>query len=171
MKYNVVRTIIFPSTPQKIFSMNCWKQPMVQGRDMKEHVWKVFVCILLQGKLQQAFQWVAVSDKEGILLPTYMNRNTVKLAVEVIVSNHTAPTPPTVEAFCQYDEILTLVDIVITADILEQVSKSMQGVAGLGGIDADLCQYCTLRYGPSSRDLLDIDGNYRVIALFSLWLW
>ena len=69
-------------------TMNRRKQPMVQLQGMEEHVWKVFVCMILQRKLQQEIGWMAGCDKGGLMLPKDTDRRMGKLVVDFISSEH-----------------------------------------------------------------------------------
>ena len=62
---------------------------------------------------------------------------TGKNLAEIIVSKHPAPMQLSVEVFRQYEIIPTLMNINITADIVEQVDKAMQVMTRLAGIDSD----------------------------------
>ena len=92
-------------------------------------------------------------DKGGLILPKKMEERTGQLVTDILVSKHPYLAPLAVEAFHHYNKIMNRIGLNITADIAEQVSKTIQGVSGTDGIDTTECQDCTLRHGPSSRYL------------------
>ena len=100
--------------------------------------------MLLQGKLRQVVRWVTGRNKGGLLFPTDTGRKMGNKLVEFIASKHTALTTLSLEEFCQYDIMPTLIDIDIMSYIMEKVAKDIQGAAGPGGIDASTWQDCTL---------------------------
>ena len=58
-----------------------------------------------------------------------------KLVMVLIISKHPDTSPPVVEAFRPYASMSNLIELDITANIVENVSKKMQGAVGLYGID------------------------------------
>ena len=126
---------------------------MVQRQEMEEHVQKVFFRIILQEKLWQDVKQVTGRDKGGLILPKKMEERTGQLVTDILVSKHPYLAPLAVEAFHHYNKIMNRIGLNITADIAEQVSKTIQGVSGTDGIDTTECQDCTLWHGPSSRYL------------------
>ena len=66
--------------------------------DTEEHIQKVFLCMLLQGNLQQADIWVTVRDKGSLLFPTYMDEMMGKVVAYIFVSKNLDWTSLNVEA-------------------------------------------------------------------------
>ena len=143
----------FTALTKKTETTNHRKQPMVQRQDMGEYCWKVFILMILQGKICQAVSRANGRNKGGILLPTDTGRKTGKNVADVIASKHPDPMSPAAEAFCQYVKISTLIDVDIMVDIVEQVAKSMKGAAGPRGIDTVAWQDWNLWYDPLIQDL------------------
>ena len=98
---------------------------------MEEHVRKVLVQMLLQGKLQQVVRWVTRRNNGGLLFPTDTGRKMGNKLAGFLASKHTALMTLSVEEFCQYD-------------IMSALTKDMQGAAGPERIDTSTWQDCTL---------------------------
>ena len=90
--------------------------------------------MILQRNLRQAFHLVTGWDKGGLLLPIDTDTNDGTLVMDVLISKHTEPTPPKMEAFNIYDSTPPLVYLYTTPNIVKQVDKKIQGAEGSRGI-------------------------------------
>ena len=63
-----------------------------------------------------------------------------QLVADVLAPKYPDSKPPYVDTFHHYDKMTTLINLDITADIVEQFTKKIQGTAGPGGIKMDIWQ-------------------------------
>ena len=109
---------------------NFRQQPIDQQYETEEYTWKVFVPILLQRNMRQEVRRFTGQYNEGIILPTVKDVNTEILVAYVLLSKHHNRTSPALEAFNPYVSSPALIDMDITSDIVDQVTKTMKGAAG-----------------------------------------
>eukprot|EP00957_Ditylum_brightwellii_P103924 7918298-Ditylum_brightwellii.AAC.1 len=114
---------------------NRTQQPIIQHREILEHVRCVYTWILLQGKLQQAVHWITSQEKGELLQPSDRCSKTGKLINKVLLSKNPCPLQPLDKALPEYNELLDLINLDITAYTVEQMATQMQGAAGLEGVD------------------------------------
>eukprot|EP00957_Ditylum_brightwellii_P091893 6996885-Ditylum_brightwellii.AAC.1 len=115
---------------------NKMQQSNVQQKESLEHIHCVYICMLLQGKLQQAVHWITGRDKGGLLQPTDVGSKTGKSVSKVLLSKHPAQSQPPESALEEYGTLPALIDINVTEDVVQSIVSKMQGAAGLGIADS-----------------------------------
>ena len=113
---------------------NYWQEPTAQRQDMGEDIQKIFVQILLQGKLRQSVWRVTDRDKGVLTILTENNVNTGKPIVYLLWYKYPRPISLALDLFHPYASTPNLIDLGITYDIFEWMAKMMQGAVGLVGI-------------------------------------
>eukprot|EP00957_Ditylum_brightwellii_P156850 11938264-Ditylum_brightwellii.AAC.1 len=76
--------------------------------------------MLLQGKFQQAVHWITGWDKDRLLQPSDRCSKIEKLVSKVLLSKHPCLLQPPKEALPEYDELLALINLDVTASTVEQ---------------------------------------------------
>ncbi len=133
-----------------------------RGRLTVEKIHKIFTHKMLAGKIREAVRFLCESSQGGILMPDEIDSTTGLTVEEILKSKH--PTAKTPDKLPEYQNLPALIDINITADTVEKVSKNLSGAAGLGGFDSKELSRWLLQYGTRSEKLR------KTIAEFTSWL-
>jgi hypothetical protein len=125
----------------------------VRGTETPEQRAKTFARLVLQGKLRTAVRWVTDREKGGVLFPDDLDKKTGDRVIDALKAKHPDARVPDASELEDYEEVPDLVDLDITAEVVEKVARRLSGSAGPGGTDAQAIQHWLLRHGAASCSL------------------
>ena len=119
----------------------------------EEQVSKTYTRLVLQGKLRSAVRFVTERDQGGLLDGDDIDVKSGLPVHQVLESKHPDAMIPEIGALEHYDSVPEMLDLDVTCDTVETVSKKMAGAAGTGGTDAIALQHWLLRFEDESLKL------------------
>ena len=124
-----------------------------QGTTTSEQRYKIFNNIAMSKGTRAALNYIANSEKGGVLMPDDIDEKTGMLVKDALEAKHPDSRDPDVSHWEEYDETPAFIDIDITEDTVEEVSRHLSGGAGLNGTDSQEMSRWLTCYGPASREL------------------
>eukprot|EP00978_Attheya_sp_CCMP212_P042445 scaffold258630_cov55-Attheya_sp.AAC.1 len=88
---------------------------------------KIFVNLMVQGKLRQAVRFITEREKAGIMLPTDIDEKSGLPVIDALRSKHPPARVPEVEDLEEYDTLPEFVRVDITDETMENVVRRLSG--------------------------------------------
>ena len=95
-----------------------------------ETISKTFSSMVLKGKIMAAVQFSTLRGEVGVLKATDVDLKTVKPVLEVFQSEHPPAVIPPVEELENYEVVLDMMELDITADAVTEVVAKLSGTGG-----------------------------------------
>ncbi|CAB0001695.1 unnamed protein product [Nesidiocoris tenuis] len=118
-----------------------------------DHDARVFTRLVLQGRLRDATRWITGRANVGGVLQLEDVMPNGATVLDTLRDKHPLQFKPPRESIITANPLPLMVDVDVTANLIEKVARSMRGSAGPSGTNASQWQNMLLRFGAHSNQL------------------
>ena len=108
---------------------------------------KIFSNLVFRGKMGAAIRYTCDWENGGVLMPDEIDETSGDRVRVVLQSKHTESRSVSLNDVPNYDTHSELLEILVTDENVENVTKSMSGSAGPNGVDSSAMSRMVLKHG------------------------